>query len=93
MMTTTVPAVLLAPAEVRARIVRVLAEIMERDVESVAQVKELRADLGMDSLHALEFLSCISHEFRIDLAVEDAFGITTLDEVVSLVSAQLEAQR
>jgi acyl carrier protein len=93
MMTTPAPTLLPTPAEVRARIVRVLAEIMERDVESVSQVNELRADLGMDSLHALEFLSCISHEFRIDLAVEDAFGISTLDEVVSLVSAQLKAQR
>ena len=43
----------------------------------------------MDSLNALEFLSSLSQEFAIDLEVEDAFGLTTLDEVVALVASRV----
>lgn len=74
--------------EIRARVVRLLAGILERDPASVAGAQHLRADLGMDSLSALEFLSSLSHEFKIDLEVEEAFGLTTLDEVVALVGAR-----
>jgi hypothetical protein len=96
MMTTPAPTLTSPPPsdEIRARIVRVLAEILERDVASglTGQRAPRRPGHG---LAAARWSSSrrISHEFRIDLAVEDAFGITTLDEVVSLVSAQLRAQR
>lgn len=79
----------LSDDEIRTRVVRLLAEILERDPASIANVQRLRADLGMDSLNALEFLSSLSHEFKIDLEVEEAFGITTLDEVVALVASRV----
>lgn len=74
--------------EIRARIVRLLAGILERDPATVVGAQHLRADLGMDSLNALEFLSSLSHEFKIDLEIEEAFGLTTLDEVVALVATR-----
>ena len=82
----------LSDDEIRTRVVRLLAEILERDPASIANVQRLRADLGMDSLNALEFLSSLSHEFKIDLEVEEAFGVTTLDEVVALVAARVRAR-
>ncbi len=74
--------------DIRARVVRLLATILERDPATLTDVQQLRADLGMDSLNALEFLSSLSQEFAIDLEVEDAFGLTTLDEVVALVASR-----
>ncbi len=79
--------------EIRTRTIRLLAEILERDPATVAGAQRLRADLGMDSLNALEFLSSLSHEFAIDLEVEEAYGLTTLDEVVALVAGRVRAQR
>ncbi|MFO0608973.1 MAG: acyl carrier protein [Polyangiales bacterium] len=76
-------------ADIRPRVVRLLATILERDPASLTDVQQLRADLGMDSLNALEFLSSLSQEFAIDLEVEDAFGLTTLDEVVALVASRV----
>jgi len=75
--------------DIRARVVRLLATILERDPATLTDVQQLRADLGMDSLNALEFLSSLSQEFAIDLEVEDAFGLTTLDEVVALVASRV----
>lgn len=79
----------LTDVEIRSRAVHLLATILERDPANVQQAKLLRADLGMDSLSALEFLSSLSHEFDINLEVEETYGLTTLDEVVSLVAARV----
>lgn len=79
----------LSDADIRARTVKLLATILERDPSTVEGAHDLRADLGMDSLSALEFLSMISHEFSIDLAVEEAYGLTTLDEVVTLIASRV----
>ena len=79
--------------EIRARAVQLLATILERDPATVQQAHQLRADLGMDSLSALEFLSSLSHEFNIDLEVEETYGLTTLDEVVVLVAERVRRGR
>lgn len=86
------PAATFTDDEIRTRTIKLLAEILERSPESVAGAQRLRADLGMDSLNALEFLSSLSHEFKIDLEVEEAFGVTTLDEVVALVASRVRAR-
>ena len=75
--------------DIRARVVSLLATILERDPATLTDVQHLRADLGMDSPNVLEFLSSLSQEFAIDLEVEDAFGLTTLDEVVALVASHV----
>jgi|GEM_PF-423515 len=79
----------LSDDQIRARAVHLLATILERDPETVQQAHSLRADLGMDSLSALEFLSSLSHEFDIDLEVEETYGLTTLNEVVALVTQRV----
>jgi len=79
--------------EIRARAVQLLATILERDPATVQQAHSLRADLGMDSLSALEFLSSLSHEFDIDLEVEETYGLTTLNEVVALVTQRVRGSR
>jgi acyl carrier protein len=83
--------VLPSDAEIRARAIGLLATILERDPETLETAHALRADLGMDSLSALEFLSALSHEFDINLEVEETYGLTTLDEVVSVVGQRLRS--
>ena len=98
-MTTSAPQIdsparaLVTDDEIRARAVQLLATILERDPATVQQAHLLRADLGMDSLSALEFLSSLSHEFDIDLEVEETYGLTTLTEVVALVTERVRGSR
>ena len=98
-MTTSAPQIdsparaLVTDDEIRARAVQLLATILERDPATVQQAHLLRADLGMDSLSALEFLSSLSHEFNIDLEVEETYGLTTLNEVVALVTQRVRGSR
>jgi acyl carrier protein len=70
-----------------------LAEICETDVERIAGAQRLREDLGMDSLQSLELLSCVGETLKIDLDIEEAMGIQTVDDACAFVRRQYEEQR
>ncbi len=69
----------------QARLVAIIAEILEIDPRTVSGGQRLREDLGMDSLGSLELLSTISEQLRIDLEMEDALDIVTVDDACAFV--------
>jgi acyl carrier protein len=73
--------------------VRLLAEIAETEVRSIRADQRLREDLGLDSLQSLELLSCIGEALKIDLDVEEAMGIRTVDDACDFVARQYAEQR
>jgi len=70
-----------------------IAEILEIDPQTVEDGSRLREDLGMDSLGSLELLSVLSEELRIDLEIDEAMGIVTVDDACMFVERSYEAQR
>jgi len=73
-------------AKRRERIIELIAEILELDdANSIKPTDRLREDLGMDSLGSLELLSTISEELKLDLEMEDAMDISTVDEACEFV--------
>ncbi len=73
----------------RARVFAAIAEITEREPSGVSGSARLREDLGMDSLGSLELLSTISEELRVDLEMEDAIEIVTVDDACAFVERHL----
>ena len=73
--------------------VTMLAEICETDAKAIEGSQRLREDLGMDSLQSLELLSCVSEELKIDLDIEEAMGIRTVDDACAFVLRQYQEQR
>ncbi|MBN1652950.1 MAG: acyl carrier protein [Deltaproteobacteria bacterium] len=70
----------------RQRIIALVAEILELDdPKSIKPTDRLREDLGMDSLGSLELLSTISEELKLDLEMEDAMGISTIEDACAFV--------
>jgi acyl carrier protein len=69
----------------RSRVVAVIAEILEIEPGRVSGALRLREDLGMDSLGSLELLSTIGEELRLELEMEDAMGIVTVDDACAFV--------
>jgi acyl carrier protein len=47
----------------------------------------------MDSLNSLELLSTISEELELDLEMEDAMGLTTLQDAFEFVERNWAEQR
>lgn len=69
-----------------------LAEIAEVDATSIRGEQLLREDLGMDSLSSLELLSKVGERLRVDLEVEDAMDIRTVDDACAFVEKSFRAQ-
>jgi acyl carrier protein len=70
-----------------------LAEIAETDRAKIRGNQKLREDLGMDSLQSLELLSCIGEKLKIELDIEDAMDIRTVDDACAFVARQYDEQR
>ena len=79
--------------EVRARTIAAIATILEIDESGVSGGQRLREDLGMDSLGSLELLSTISEELKIDLEMEDAMDIVTVDDACTFVARHRFARK
>lgn len=77
----------------RVRTIASIAEIAEVDAASIRGTQRLREDLGMDSLSSLELLSTISERLAIDIDVEDAMEIRTVDDACAFVEKQYAEQR
>lgn len=77
----------------RERMIQLMAEILEIEPGDIRGEQRLREDLGMDSLGSLELLSSISEELRIDLEMEDAMEIRTVDDACEFVERNWREQR
>jgi acyl carrier protein len=77
----------------RERLIALVADILEiDDPSSIRPSDRLREDLGMDSLGSLELLSTISEELRIDLEMEEAMGISTVEEAFAFIERNYSEQ-
>ncbi len=60
--------------------------------DMVKPESKINDDLGADSLDAIELVSALEERFGIDITDEEAKGITTVSEIVSLVEQKLQAK-
>jgi acyl carrier protein len=72
--------------------IAVMADILEIEPREIRGEQRLREDLGMDSLGSLELLSTISEELRIDLEMENAMEIQTVDDACAFVEKHYTEQ-
>ena len=77
----------------RTRIFATIAGIAEVDPSRVSGTQRLREDLGMDSLGSLELLSTISEQLEVELEMEDAMEIVTVDDACAFVERHLPEGR
>lgn len=70
-----------------------LAHILETDASRIRAGDHLRDDLGLDSLQSLELLSVLAEELRIDLPMDQAMDLRTVDDACRFVEDAWIAQR
>jgi acyl carrier protein len=74
------------PAEVGARLVPLLAEVLERDAGELGRLPPdtpLLAGLGLDSLTGMRLLAALQREFGVDVAADD-LGLDCLETIGTL---------
>ncbi|QQR90485.1 MAG: acyl carrier protein [Myxococcales bacterium] len=76
----------------RARITALIAEIAEVEENTLNNEARLREDLGMDSLSSMELLSTLSEELKLDIQMEDAMDIRTVDDACAFIESQYVSQ-
>ena len=73
--------------EVSEKIISIIAEQLNKDASEITLDKELVADLGADSLDAVEIMMNIEEEFGITIPDAEASKIKTVGEIIELIKA------
>ncbi|MDY2699466.1 MAG: acyl carrier protein [Lachnospiraceae bacterium] len=68
---------------------KVIADVLNVDPEEITMETTFVDDLGADSLDVFQIIMGIEEEFDIEIPVEDAEKITTVEEAVNLIKNAL----
>lgn len=67
------------------KVIAFIAEQLNKDASEITLEKELVADLGADSLDAVEIIMNLEEEFDVTVPDMDASQIKTVGEIVKLI--------
>ncbi len=73
-------------------VIRAIAEILEVPPERIDRKARMREDLGMDSLGTLELLSTLSRQLGVDIEIEEALEIVTVEDALRFVEEHAAAR-
>ena len=65
------------------KITEMLADQLKMDVASIDPEKNLKEDLGVDSLDLFEFIMACDEEFDVEIDTEEVSNFTNLNEVAA----------
>jgi acyl carrier protein len=79
--------------EVREEVKKLVAEIARMDTREVKESANIRDDLGVDSLMAMEILAAI--EKRLEVVIDEAkvFDVVTVKDLLDLVTRYVKRKR
>jgi len=80
------------PANLEARIIELISQVSVVRPEKIQPQHRLREDLGMDSVCSMELLSMLAEEFDLDVPVEEAARITTVEATLTMARTYLAAR-
>ena len=78
--------------EVRTEVIKLVAEITERNPEEISDTALFIEDLGIDSLMAIEMLVAMDKKYKIQIPEEDFKNIKHVNDAVATVLLHMTAQ-
>ena len=78
--------------EIRSEVIKLVAEITERNPEEISDTALFIDDLGIDSLMAIEMLVAMDKRYKIHIPEEDFKGIKNVEDAVAAVLLHMSAQ-
>lgn len=67
------------------KIIKIIADQLNKDASEITREQELVQDLGADSLDAVEIIMNIEEEFGIEIPEEEASKIKTVGEIIDVI--------
>ncbi len=74
------------------RIACMVAQLTPVKAADIRPEHRLREDLGLDSVCSMELLSMLAEEFDLDVPMEEAARITTVEGAVAMARRHLDAR-
>jgi len=78
--------------EIRAEVIKLVAEITERAPEEIADTALFIEDLGIDSLMAIEMLVAMDKKYKIQIPEEEFGKIKNVKDAVAMVLTHMPAK-
>ena len=66
-----------------------IANQLNKSVDEIAEDKDIKVDLGADSLDIVEMLMVLEDEFGVTVPDEEAVNIKTVGDVIKLIDAKI----
>jgi acyl carrier protein len=79
--------------DIRKDIKKLVAEIARMDANKIKESANIRDDLGVDSLMAMEILVAVEKKLGITIDESTAFDIVTVKDLIDLVMSCLKKKR
>ncbi len=73
------------PIEPAEQVLNLLGQLTTIPRADIKPTDNLRADLGLDSVAAMELVSMLAEQLQIEIELEDAMQIETVGQVIELV--------
>jgi acyl carrier protein len=77
--------------EIRAEVIKLVAEITERSPEEISDTALFIEDLGIDSLMAIEMLVAMDKKYKIHIPEEEFGKIKNVNDAVAMVLQHVPA--
>lgn len=79
-------------ATLDAKIISLIAQLSTVKEADIKPHHRLREDLGLDSVCSMELLSMLAEELNLDVSLEEAVKVGTVQGAIAMARAHLEAK-
>ena len=76
--------------DVQQRVVKAIAEVLERKEEEIRLDASLRDDLAFDSLKQMTLFILLEDEFQRTMPPESLMGIVTVKDIIDFIDRKLQ---
>jgi acyl carrier protein len=70
------------------RVIGILSELAGIEASAIRIDDDLRLDLGLDSIRAMELLAFLSDDLGVEVGVEETADLRTVSQVLALVRSR-----
>ncbi len=76
--------------DVQQRVLKAIAEVLERKEEDIRLEASLRDDLDFDSLKQMTLFILLEDEFQRTMPLENLTGIVTVKDIIDFINRKLQ---
>ena len=73
------------------RVIKIVADLSSVPPDDIKPTDRLREDLALDSVSSMELLSALAEELDLEIEMEEAMEVTTVQGVIDMAKTRLEA--